>query len=398
MTNNERVGLIYKITSPSGKSYIGQTTGKLNRRISRHATESGCVAMKRAMDKYGRENMKYDVIEENIPLEQLDDYEMYWIDELNTLSPNGYNLKTGGGRPVYSEETKERMREVNYTRKLERDGYLGNVHLVNKNRFMPRIKNKNGEEHLSHHSFETHEEAVNILIQYTEDPDNFIKPGTPIRKQRSGTVYFHKTKNWWIARAANDTQIGLFDTKEDAEQALYKYNENGELPPAKIRPRGSGTIEQQYNGKWRATVCGVGIGTFNTKEEAERAIIRYKETGVTNITHREGGSGTVTFDKQSQKWRARSSDGKYVGTTFITKEDAEQALDKYNESGELPPTKRRPSGYGTVYFNKTKNRWGARTKEGKYIGAGFLTEDQARSALDKYLISNPYQQCSTSSP
>ena len=142
----------------------------------------------------------------------------------------------------------------------------------------------------------------------------------------------------------------------------------------------------------------MGIGTFNTKEEAERAIIRYKETGVTNITQREGGSGTVTFDKQSQKWSARSSDGKYVGTTFITKEDAEQALDKYNENDELPPAKRRPSGSGTVYFNKTKNRWGARTKEGKYIGAGFLTEDQARSALDKYLIANQHQPCNTSSP
>ena len=390
-------GLIYKITSPSGKMYIGQTTGKLNRRISRHATESGCVAMKRAMDKYGRENMKCDVIEENIPLEQLDDYEMYWIDELNTLSPNGYNLKTGGGRPLFSEESKERMREVHRTRKIERDGYLGNVHRVNKNGFMPRITINGKEENLSHHSFKTREEAVNILIQYTEDPDNFIKPGTPIRKQRSGTVYFHKTKNRWVARAANGTHIGLFDTKEDADQALNKYNENDELPPTNRRPRGSGTIQQLSNGKWRAKLGRVGIGTFDTKEEAEQGIIRYKETGITNVTYREGGSGTVTFDKQTKKWRARSPQGKYVGTTFITKEDAEQALNKYNENGELPPAKRRPAGSGTVYFNKTKNRWGAKISR-KYIGVGFLTEDQARSALDKYLISNPYQPYNTSSP
>ena len=138
MVNN--TGLIYKITSPSGQMYIGQTIGKLNRRLSRHATESGCVAMKRAMDKYGRENMKYDVIEENIPLEQLDDRETYWINELNTLSPNGYNLKTGGRRPTFSEETKERLREVHRTRKLEKDGYLGHVHLVNKNSLCPDLR------------------------------------------------------------------------------------------------------------------------------------------------------------------------------------------------------------------------------------------------------------------
>ena len=187
-------GLIYKITSPSGKVYIGQTTRKLNRRISRHATESGCVAMKRAMDKYGRENMKCDVIEENIPREQLDDYEMYWIDELNTLSPNGYNLKTGGGRPLFSEESKERMREVHRTRKIERDGYLGNVHRVNKNGFMPRIVINGKEENLSHHSFKTREEAVNILRQYTEDPDNFIKPGTPKENRDQEPYIFIKLK------------------------------------------------------------------------------------------------------------------------------------------------------------------------------------------------------------
>ena len=397
MTNNERVGLIYKITSPSGKMYIGQTIGKLNRRLSRHATESGCVAMKRAMDKYGRENMKYDVIEENVPLEHLNDCEMYWVDELNTLSPNGYNLKTGGGRPVFSEETKERMREVHHTRKIERDGYSGNVHRVNKNGFIPRIIINGKEERLSHHSFKTPEEAVNILIQYTKDPDNFIKPGTPIRKQKSGTVYFQKTKNRWIAKAVNgDHHIGLFNTKEEAEQALDKYHETGIISKT-MRPQGSGTIQQLSNGKWGAKLCAVQIGTFDTEEEAEQAIIRYKETGITNVTYREGGSGTVTFDKKTKKWRARSSQGKYVGTTFITKEDAEQALNKYNENGELPPAKRRPAGSGTVYFNKTKNRWGAKISR-KYIGVGFLTENQAISALDKYLTSNPYQPCNTSSP
>jgi len=352
--------------------------------------------MKRAMDKYGRENMKYEVIEESIPLEHLDDCEMYWINELNTLSPNGYNLTTGGRRPTFSEETKERLREVSRARKIERDGYLGSVHLVNKNRFMPRLAINAKEENLSHHSFKTREEAVNILIQYTKDPDNFIKPGTPIRKKQSGTVY-KLSSGRWIARATNGNHIGIFNTKNEAEQALNKYHGTG-ITSKTNRPKGSGTIEQKYNGKWRAIVCGVGIGTFDTKEEAEQGIIRYKETGVTNVTYREGGSGTVTFDKQSQKWRARSSDGKYVGTTFITKEDAEQALDKYNENGELPPAKIRPSGSGTVYFNKTKNRWGARTKEGKYIGAGFLTKDEARSALDKYLTSNQHQPCSTSSP
>jgi hypothetical protein len=86
----------HKITSPSGKVYVGQTIQEFNIRIkSHHRKDSGCTAISRAIQKY-KDQMKYEIIEDNVPQEQLDDREIYWIKELNSLAPNGYNLNTGG--------------------------------------------------------------------------------------------------------------------------------------------------------------------------------------------------------------------------------------------------------------------------------------------------------------
>jgi hypothetical protein len=46
--------------------------------------------VRRAIDKYGDE-MNYELIEENVPQEQLDEREIYWIKQFNSLAPGGYN-------------------------------------------------------------------------------------------------------------------------------------------------------------------------------------------------------------------------------------------------------------------------------------------------------------------
>jgi hypothetical protein len=56
--------------------------------------------------------MKYEIIEENILLEQLDEREIYWIKELNSLAPNGYNCNSGGdAQRNLSQETRDKIRD-----------------------------------------------------------------------------------------------------------------------------------------------------------------------------------------------------------------------------------------------------------------------------------------------
>src|SRR5210317_2575092 len=121
-----RKGIIYKITSPSGKVYVGQTIKDFNDRISQHKSKySNCTLVKRAIDKY-KDQMKYEIIEDNIILEQLDEREIYWIKELNSLAPNGYNCNSGGNyKKEISDLVKDNISKGLKIHKINRDGYLG---------------------------------------------------------------------------------------------------------------------------------------------------------------------------------------------------------------------------------------------------------------------------------
>ena len=62
------------------------------------------------MNKYGVDNFVIEMIVE-IPDDQIDEMEIKYIRELNTLAPNGYNLTTGGGKFNHCEMTKRLLSE-----------------------------------------------------------------------------------------------------------------------------------------------------------------------------------------------------------------------------------------------------------------------------------------------
>lgn len=91
------MGIIYKYTSPSGKSYIGQTVydRKTREKNSKGSGYIGCTAFYQAIQYYGFENFSYDILEE-CEDSLLDEKERYYISLYNTRTPNGYNIKEGG--------------------------------------------------------------------------------------------------------------------------------------------------------------------------------------------------------------------------------------------------------------------------------------------------------------
>ena len=115
------MGYIYKITNKnSGKIYIGQTTKtRATDRFSQHrylAThqeqERTSSYLHRAMNAEGVDNFSFEIIE-SIPDNQLNEREIYWIKEYNSLAPNGYNLTEGGdGTPGFSrpQTLKEKLK------------------------------------------------------------------------------------------------------------------------------------------------------------------------------------------------------------------------------------------------------------------------------------------------
>lgn len=117
----ETLGEIYCITSPSGKKYVGQCVKKLSNgknlghinRWKDHIRDSNgrdcCRLLNLSIRKYGPENFKIELLIE-CKIEELDFFEIQFIETLNTLKPNGYNLTTGGSKSRHSKETCELKR------------------------------------------------------------------------------------------------------------------------------------------------------------------------------------------------------------------------------------------------------------------------------------------------
>ena len=92
---------IYKITNKiNNKSYIGQSV-HIERRWSEHCFPSKTSQISLAIQKYGKDNFIFDVIEE-CSIGDLDERERYWIEYYHSESPNGYNIASYiDGQPTH---------------------------------------------------------------------------------------------------------------------------------------------------------------------------------------------------------------------------------------------------------------------------------------------------------
>jgi len=141
-------GIVYiALNVTNNKAYIGQTTGSLTDRKIQHYYE---VRINRVNQYFHRALKKYKDWEWNILQfayckTELDALEKYWIWVLNSMSPNGYNLKEGGAYGKYSETSKRKMIESQKGHK----NHLGHKHTE-------ESKRKNSEAHKGRkHSAET---------------------------------------------------------------------------------------------------------------------------------------------------------------------------------------------------------------------------------------------------
>jgi group I intron endonuclease len=88
--------IIYKITNlVNGKIYIGQTTSSNpETRIKAHfKKQKSKDLVYQASKKYGKHNLKSEVIYTCFDLEELNRAERMFIQEFKSLQPNGYNIK-----------------------------------------------------------------------------------------------------------------------------------------------------------------------------------------------------------------------------------------------------------------------------------------------------------------
>ena len=97
------------LTSPSGRSYIGQTRQPLEKRLRQHREEGGCPLIYDAIKKYGWDNIEVTVLHEQVPVNDLLWLERHCIAIFNTYH-DGYNLTPGGEiSPMHTPEARAKM-------------------------------------------------------------------------------------------------------------------------------------------------------------------------------------------------------------------------------------------------------------------------------------------------
>lgn len=114
--------MIYKITNTvNSKAYVGYSSN-VSKRWKDHKNGYGSELVYSAIQKYGLDNFTFEVIAEDTV-----DNEDKYIQEHNTMAPNGYNLVEGGGLPPSQKGRKaspEKLAKREATL-LERYGQLG---------------------------------------------------------------------------------------------------------------------------------------------------------------------------------------------------------------------------------------------------------------------------------
>ena len=93
---NARIYYVYRHVSPSGKSYIGITKQRPERRFQNGMGYKTQDSFFRAIVKYGWGNFSHEILEEGLTEKEACEKEAYYISVYNSFSPNGYNTREGG--------------------------------------------------------------------------------------------------------------------------------------------------------------------------------------------------------------------------------------------------------------------------------------------------------------
>ena len=127
-------GFIYKITNKlNNKVYIGQTIQKPIERFYQHCAKK-CdkyilnMVIHKAIFKYGKDNFTFEVIEE-VPKQQLNEREEYWIKYYNSYT-DGYNSTKGGqkgNKPVKDIDNKAIIEQYQQGKSLRTIGKMFNI-------------------------------------------------------------------------------------------------------------------------------------------------------------------------------------------------------------------------------------------------------------------------------
>ena len=114
-----RTVFIYKITSPSGKIYVGQSIN-IKMRVAKYSTLNckGQPRLYNSLKKYGWDNHLFEIIDECTEVLPVlyNMKETFWITYYDCVE-SGLNCNSGGDNRKHSQQTKDKLRKANLGKK-----------------------------------------------------------------------------------------------------------------------------------------------------------------------------------------------------------------------------------------------------------------------------------------
>ena len=211
------INCIYKITSPSGRVYVGSTKN-LYKRISAYKTLNckSQVKIFKSLNKYGVENHIFEVLEQDLKVDNLNERETFWGLNFKVLTRDkGLNSKLpnwGDIKDTISEETREKISSA-HKGKILSEEHKNNISrgLSGKKRteeFRKGVSERNSKRVLSE---ESRAKLSRSLKDYYANPDNALAIREANEKMRDAVKVCDKTKQIESAsKIVLDTQTGVF--------------------------------------------------------------------------------------------------------------------------------------------------------------------------------------------
>lgn len=223
---------IYKITNTiTGQHYIGQTINEPMVRWKTHKKEltNGYhhnQYLQNAWNKYGADAFVFEPIglaRHQIELNELEDV---FIKYYNSMRLHGYNLKTGGDNPIYSQDTKDKLSTIRKGKKQSQETKDKIRATIQQKYQDPEYKEnlkKGIEDRMAKHI----PKAKKPKVYKTEEEKRLSREvGLAKRRQNAkGAVYFYK-KDMWQSRIVIKGKlhlIGYFKTEREASDAYHQY-------------------------------------------------------------------------------------------------------------------------------------------------------------------------------
>lgn len=296
----EKICGIYKITSPTGKIYIGQSRNILCRwRDYMSMRANGQIKLKRSFVKHGVNNHVFEILEE-CAISELNRLEKYYVDKFSTFNTiHGLNLRDGGGATgAVSNATKLKISKstIGVKTKNTVSGLVGVSWAKRNNKWSSCITIFGEHYHLGYFDdkLKAAVEYKKAISAYNNDEFDMYYSGLkPKYKTKFKGVSFVSRDNIWIARIKFNDKLVFVGNAESQDLAISLYRSAEESILNGVFEEFLNSVKRKYSSRfrgvhynrkdkrWNSILYSNGIrhyiGSYNTEAEAANKCSEFRK-------------------------------------------------------------------------------------------------------------------------